>query len=68
MNKTPLALLSVTLAMCLAASPRARAEADIDCKLKYELTGWSLIYKHTTGTGVVSCTNGQYRSVKVTAA
>ena len=56
MNKTPLILLAA-LAVGLALPPSARAGEDIDCKLDYKLTGWSLIYKHTTGTGTVRCNN-----------
>lgn len=68
MNKTPLALLAgLALTAGLAVSPAAHAGGDIDCKLDYNLTGWSLIYKHTTGTGTVHCNNGQSMAVKVSA-
>jgi hypothetical protein len=35
--------------------------------MDYKLTGWSLVYKHTTGTGVVSCDNGATLPVKISA-
>jgi hypothetical protein len=60
--------LSALLASALAfAAPQARAGSDIDCKLDYSLTGWSLVYKHTTGTGQITCNNGQSMPVRVSA-
>jgi hypothetical protein len=50
-----------------AMTPARAAGADLECKLTYSLSGWSLIYKHTTGTGVVSCSNGESMPVRVTA-
>ena len=50
-----------------ALSTAQAAEADIDCKLHYNLTGWSIVYKHTTGRGTVTCTNGQSMPVHVSA-
>ena len=67
MNKTPkLSAIILACSFGLAAAP-AFAGEDINCKLDYELTGWSLVYKHTTGTGVVRCDNGQSMPVKVSA-
>lgn len=69
MKRTLLAMLAATTcALAISASqPAAAADANLDCKLTYSLTGWSLIYKHTTGTGVVKCENGQSMRVKVAA-
>lgn len=50
-----------------AVTPARAAGADLECKLSYNLSGWSLIYKHTTGTGVVKCNNGKSMAVRVTA-
>lgn len=49
-----------------AATPAQAAEATLDCKLHFNLTGWSLIYKHADGKGTVSCANGQSMPVKIT--
>lgn len=48
-------------------TPARAADADLECKLSYSLTGWSLVYKHTSGTGVVTCNNGDSMPVRVTA-
>jgi hypothetical protein len=46
----------------------ARAEgADLDCKLRFSLTGWSAIYKHAEGHGVVTCANGTSFPVNIEA-
>ena len=50
-----------------AMSPARAADAGLECKLSYSLSGWSLIYKHTTGTGVVTCSNGKSMPVRVSA-
>jgi len=58
------------LALALAiAAPRASeaAEANLDCKLKFSLTGWAAIYKHAEGHGVVTCENGKAMDVKIEA-
>ena len=69
-----LATTALACALSFGAAPTAlaahgmhRAHADIDCKLHYDLTGWSLVYKHTTGRGVVTCNNGQSMKVRVSA-
>jgi hypothetical protein len=55
-------------ALGVVAAPQARAaDAGIDCKLHYSLTGWSLIYKHTSGRGRVTCSNGQSMRVLLSA-
>ena len=55
-------------ALGVVAAPQARAaDSGIDCKLHYNLTGWSLIYKHTSGRGRVTCSNGQSMRVLLSA-
>ena len=50
-------------AMLVAAPAQAR---DFDCTLRFDLAGWSLFYKTASGTGTVSCNNGQRMAVKIT--
>lgn len=40
--------------------------ATVNCKLTYSLKGWSAIYKHASGDGVVSCDNGKTMPVSIT--
>lgn len=67
-------VLSTALAAVLAltaaglSTPAAQAaEANLDCTLSFSLTGWSLIYKHAEGEGVVRCENGASLPVKIDA-
>ena len=65
-------LTGAVSALALAAvmvMPRAALanEANLDCKLRFSLTGWSAIYKHAEGSGVVNCENGKSIAVKISA-
>ena len=62
------AVLASVMSMAMGLPRAAVAEtADLDCKLRFSLTGWSLIYKHAEGSGVVTCANGKSMPVKVEA-
>jgi len=77
MKKLPLitATLLATMAATGFAAPAAapqhhssvseRGAPDLDCKLTFSLTGWSLIYKHADGVGEVTCENGRSMPVKI---
>lgn len=45
----------------------ARAAGPIDCELRFSMSGWSAFYKHSTGTGTVTCDNGKSMKVKISA-
>jgi hypothetical protein len=60
--------LAVSLStLLLAASPSAFASGPITCKLSFNLDGWSVYNKTASGTGVVTCDNGQSLSVHIRA-
>ena len=63
--KTP--LIVALLLSGLIAAPHAHAAEELDCKLHFSLSSWSLIYKHVSGKGVVTCSNGQSMRVKLEA-
>ncbi len=69
MQRTLLSIAAATVcALAMSASlPAAAADADLGCTLHYNLTGWSLIYKHTTGSGTITCENGKSMRVHVAA-
>jgi hypothetical protein len=46
---------------------RAESSAELDCKLKFSLSTWSIVYKHSEGRGVVTCENGKSIRVKIIA-
>jgi len=41
--------------------------ADVTCKLRFSLSGWSAFYKRADGSGTVTCSNGQSMQVKLHA-
>lgn len=58
----------LSLAFAVLAMPVVHAdEAELDCSMRFSLTGWSAIYKHAEGDGVVTCENGQSMNVKISA-
>jgi hypothetical protein len=58
-----LALLAL-LGACTAAPVQAR---EIDCEMRFELSGWSVFYKRSSGTGTIRCNNGQVMKVSLEA-
>lgn len=61
--KTRRAAVAVgALVACLASQANA---GSVKCTLKFDLQGWSAFYKSATGTGTVSCDNGQSARVTI---
>ncbi len=72
MNRVVMKTTALVLAMSATALVTTSAiardhDADLDCKLHYSLTGWSAIYKHAEGKGMVTCANGARMRVKIAA-
>ncbi|SFN34108.1 hypothetical protein [Dokdonella immobilis] len=62
------AAAGLALAIAAATAPSAQAaDAQLDCTMRFSLTGWSAIYKHAEGSGVVTCENGESMKVKISA-
>ena len=57
-------LTSAAAAALLLATMPAMA-GDVDCRMTFDLSGWSVFYKTSSGTGVVTCDNGQRLAVKI---
>ena len=54
------------LALCLALSAAPAAFAgSTTCKMSYNLSGWSAFYKTASGTGTVTCSNGESLAVRI---
>lgn len=64
MHKT---LFGGVLALGLALMALPAAAQNMTCKLTFSSSSWSIFYKTTSGTGVVTCSNGQSLPVKITA-
>jgi hypothetical protein len=58
-------LLFVPTALLLAAVVAPVHAGDISCTLHYNMSGGGAFYKHSTGSGEVSCSNGQRLAVDI---
>jgi hypothetical protein len=63
MKSARLLPLPFLLASTFAIAPAHAAE--VDCKLAFNLAGWSVFYKTASGEGVVTCDNGQRLPVTI---
>ena len=57
---------AAVMALCLAAAAPASA-GDVSCRLSFDMSGWSVLYKTASGTGHVRCSNGQSMAVSISA-
>ncbi|MCL7713708.1 hypothetical protein [Stenotrophomonas mori] len=64
MKRTMMVVLGLA---ALGLAPGARAAGNIDCELRYTLSGWSAFYKTASGSGTVSCDNGARFPVSIRA-
>ncbi|MGB0132512.1 hypothetical protein [Dokdonella sp.] len=66
--KKGFAVSALALALAAVSAPKAEAaESQLDCSMRFSLTGWSIIFKHSEGTGTVTCENGQSMKVNISA-
>lgn len=54
----------LALSLALVVAPAAMA-GTTTCKMTYSLSGWSAFYKTASGTGTVTCSNGESLSVRI---
>ena len=60
-------LLVSTAALSLLLAVAPAAARDVSCRLDFDMAGWSAFYKTASGTGRVSCDNGQSMAVSISA-
>ncbi|MGO1893032.1 MAG: hypothetical protein ACTH0Y_07650 [Luteimonas sp.] len=61
-------MLAAACAVAMAvAAPVGQAQAQdyLECKLDFAVSGWSIFYKTASGSGTVSCSNGQRMAVQI---
>ena len=56
-----------TIASIVIAPQAAHGAADVKCHLTFTMSGWSAFYKTASGSGTVTCDNGQSMKVKLSA-
>ena len=66
MRKSSLLCLLALSAGLLAGSP-ARAAKGTVCEMRFTLSGWSAFYKTASGSGTITCDNGQKANVHLSA-
>lgn len=60
-------ILSLTAAaLVMGLVPQASA-ADVRCEMRFNMSGWSVFYKRSSGTGTITCNNGQSMNVSLEA-
>lgn len=57
--------LPVLLATVLACTALPAAAGSADCEMRFNLSSWAAFYKSGSGTGTVTCDNGQSMAVKI---
>ncbi len=63
----PVSMMIAGALLCTAMLHAPAAQAgDLTCKMNFRISGWSAFYKTASGTGHISCSNGQSMSVKIT--
>jgi hypothetical protein len=65
-KKYPLSAGAFLLALILAcgiATTEGAESAKTKCKMNFNLQGWSILYETASGTGHITCNNGQSASV-----
>lgn len=70
MKKTVVAFVLTTCAVGLTLITIAGSTAAAEmtrCRLTYDLKGWSFLYKTSSGTGRITCSNGQTADVSIVA-
>jgi len=60
-------LLSLTAAVLVMGMVPQASAADVRCEMRFNMSGWSLFYKKSSGTGTITCNNGQSMNVALEA-
>jgi len=62
-----LGLSTLVLSLAVVAAVGADMKNTTVCSMDYTLKGWSAFYKTSTGSGTITCENGQTANVKISA-
>lgn len=66
MKSHALSRVAALLLLAPALAPGlSRAAGPVDCRLDFQVSGWSIFYKTSSGSGTVNCSNGQRMAVKI---
>jgi hypothetical protein len=62
-----LGLSALVLSLIAVAPAGADTKTTTVCRMDYSLKGWSAIYKTSSGSGSITCDNGQTANVRLSA-
>jgi hypothetical protein len=62
-----LALVSMLALLAIGGAAPARADAELKCDMTFALKEWAVLVKHATGTGTITCNNGQKVAVTISS-
>ncbi|MBS7458216.1 hypothetical protein [Coralloluteibacterium stylophorae] len=62
-----LSVSALLLAGIALAPSTVRAAQEVDCEMRFSLSGWSVFYKTASGSGMIRCDNGQSMPVTISA-
>ena len=57
--------LLMSIVLCTPVTSNATDKRGTKCKIRFSLQGWSAFYETASGTGSVTCDNGQTSRVKI---
>jgi hypothetical protein len=60
-------IFALAVLSALGTTGAHAAAASVSCKLTFTMSGWSAFYKTASGSGTIKCSNGQSKSVKLSA-
>jgi hypothetical protein len=61
----PLGTAILAAVSMMGTLPAQAAEANVKCRMTFNMSGWSIIYKTSSGTGNITCSNGQSMGVSL---
>ena len=67
MTRSAKFLVPLLATVLLVSATSAQAQGQVDCALRFSMAGWSVFYKTASGSGTVSCDNGQRMAVRISA-
>jgi hypothetical protein len=53
--------------LAMLATPSLAEAGSVSCEMRFNLSGWSVIYKRSSGQGTITCSNGQSMRVALEA-
>jgi hypothetical protein len=59
--------IALLLSVLLSSGTATAQSGPVDCTLRFDISGWSVFYKRSTGHGTITCNNGQSMRVRIEA-